>query len=379
MKGPCTGPLSPFLQRWHGPPMTADFLIVGGGIAGISAAARLAPLGSVVLCEAEAALGYHASGRSAALYEPRYGKPPVVALSEASGDYLRHAHGGVLSPRGLLLVGRADEAAAFEADRAAFGLDRIGTDEARALIPILNPDVVAMAAHHDGAEDIDTDRLMQDFARTARASGAEILTGAAVRAIRRDGGLWRVEAGERDLKARVLVNAAGAWADGIAGMAGVQALGLTPYRRSVARIPAPGGHDLRHWPILFGPGESWYAKPDAGKLIVSPADEDPAPPHDAWADDMVLAEGLARYEAYVTEAVTRVESNWAGLRTFAPDRVLAIGRDPVQPDFFWLAGQGGYGFQTSAGASLLAADLLAGRTPALDTTTVAALDPGRFG
>jgi glycine/D-amino acid oxidase-like deaminating enzyme len=147
----------------------------------------------------------------------------------------------------------------------------------------------------------------------------------------------------------------------------------------MARIPAPGGHDVSRWPMMFGPGEDWYAKPDAGALIVSPAEEDLMEPHDAWADDMVLAEGLARYEEVVTEPVTRLISSWAGLRTFSPDRVLVIGRDPREPSFFWLAGQGGYGFQTCPAASRLAADLIGGRTPELDADLVAALSPARFG
>jgi D-arginine dehydrogenase len=159
----------------------------------------------------------------------------------------------------------------------------------------------------------------------------------------------------------------------------VRPLGFVPNRRSMARIPAPGGHDISKWPMLFGAGETWYAKPDAGALIVSPAEEDPQEPHDAWADDMVLAEGLARYEEMVTEPVTRLISNWAGLRTFSPDRVLVIGRDPRESDFFWLAGQGGYGFQTCPAASRLAADLIGGRATGLSPCLVHALDPARFG
>jgi D-arginine dehydrogenase len=147
----------------------------------------------------------------------------------------------------------------------------------------------------------------------------------------------------------------------------------------MARIPAPGGHDVSGWPMMFGCGETWYAKPDAGALIVSPAEEHPMAPHDAWADDMVLAEGLARYEEMVTEPVTRMLSNWAGLRTFSPDRVLVIGRDPREPAFFWLAGQGGYGFQSSPAASQLAADLLLERAPAAPKDLIAALSPARFG
>jgi glycine/D-amino acid oxidase-like deaminating enzyme len=166
--------------------------------------------------------------------------------------------------------------------------------------------------------------------------------------------------------------------DQIAAMAGVRSPGFQPYRRSMARIPAPAGLDVSGWPMMFGPGETWYAKPDAGCVIVSPAEEHPMPPQDAWADDMVLAEGLARYEAVVTEPVTRMIGNWAGLRTFSPDRVLVIGPDPVVPGFFWQAGQGGYGFQSAPGAARLGADLIAGRVPDLDPATVAALSPERF-
>lgn len=356
----------------------SDFLIIGGGIAGISAAARLSELGTVTVLEAEGALAHHASGRSAALYEPRYGAPAVVELSLASGDHFRAAE-GILSPRGLMLVGRSDQAEAFAAERDDFGMTECSVDEARAIVPILNPDVVTRAAMADHAWDIDTDLLLQGFAREAKSRGANIVTGAQASAITRDGADWVVTTKAGQFSGRTLVNAAGAWVDQIATMAGVQPLGFTPLRRSMARLPAPGGLDVSRWPMIFGAGESWYAKPDAGALIVSPAEEDPAEPHDAWADDMVLAEGLARYEEFVTEPVTRLISNWAGLRTFSPDRVLVIGRDAREPSFFWLAGQGGYGFQCCPAASRLAADLIAGRTPEIGAELVAALDPARFG
>ncbi len=354
-----------------------DFLIIGGGIAGTSAAARLAAHGRVTLLEAETALGYHASGRSAALFEATYGKPATVALNRASFDFHATEAGGFLSPRGLLMVGGAEEAPAFDADVAAMHMERIPVEEARALVPILNPATVAFAATHAEAWDIDTDRLLQHFARIARGNG-RILTGAPVTAIRRTAAGWAVTAAGADHEARVLVNAAGAWADRIATLAGIAPIGLTPMRRSMARIPAPGGHDVSRWPMIFGAGESWYAKPDAGRLIVSPAEEDPQEPHDAWADDMVLAEGLARYEARVTEPVTRVETSWAGLRTFAPDRCLVLGPDPLDPAFVWCAGQGGYGFQTSPAASALVAARIIGAVPDLPPGVVAALAPDRF-
>ncbi|QQA42124.1 NAD(P)/FAD-dependent oxidoreductase [Pelagovum pacificum] len=351
-----------------------DFLVVGGGIAGASAGARLSEFGTVTLLERESSLGYHASGRSAALYEANYGLPTTVALNVASRDELWSRE--VLSPRGLLLLGKADEAEAFEDERRKMKLETLGRNEALDLVPILAGDVERFA-YDSEAWDIDTEKLLRGFAREITDAGGTIVTGATVSGIRRTATGWAVTAGET-YEAKVLINAAGAWVDGIARMAGIAPLGVTPYRRSMARIPAPGGHDVSRWPMTFGAGESWYSKPDAGALIVSPCEEHAAEPHDAWADDMVLAEGLARYEAYMTEPVTRMLANWAGLRTFSPDRSLVLGPSPQDRSFVWSACQGGYGFQTSAAASRLVADLVAGRAPELDADVVAALVPDRF-
>lgn len=353
-----------------------DFLIIGGGIAGGSAAARLSQLGSVMLLEAEDALAYHTSGRSAALFEQNYGKPSTVALNKAS--YAFHKTANVLSPRGLMLIGSAAEADAFAADVQQMQLDALTIAEAKKLVPILDETVVDRAAYHASAWDIDTDKLMQTFVRMARENGGTVTTKAQVTAISRTATGWAVTTGDAIYEARTLVNAAGAWVDQIAEMAGIAPLGFIPLRRSMARIPAPGGLDVSTWPMLFGPGENWYAKADAGALIVSPADEDPVAPHDAFTGDMVLAEGLARYEANVTEPVTRVLSSWAGLRTFAPDRTLVLGPDPKDPQFVWCAGQGGYGMQSAPAASQLLADLIGGTSSSLDAETVVALSPQRF-
>ncbi|WP_425043359.1 NAD(P)/FAD-dependent oxidoreductase [Primorskyibacter sp. S87] len=353
-----------------------DFLVIGGGIAGLSAGARLSELGTVTVVEAEDALGYHASGRSAALFEQNYGLPPTVALSIASADYHCHHNGGYLSPRGLLLVARSDQKEAFKSDLQELQLAEIPVSEAISRVPILNSDKIALVAYHAAAEDIDTDRQLQDFAKTIRVNGGQVLTRQTVTSITRNGH-WHIQAKD-SFEARHIVNAAGAWADRVAEMAGIAPIGLVPCRRSMARLPAPGGHDVSEWPMIMGVGESWYAKPDAGKLLVSPADADPVEPHDAFADDMVLAEGLARYEDMVTEPVTRLESNWAGLRSFAPDRTLVLGPDPATPAFIWCAGQGGYGFQTAPAASRLLADLVGGRIPEIETDMVAALRPERL-
>lgn len=355
----------------------SDVLIIGGGIAGISAAARLAPHAKVTLLEGEDHLAYHASGRSAALYEPHYGAPAVVALSLASGDYFR-AMPHLLTPRGLMIVAGLDGRAQFQHDCADMNLAPLDLDAAREMLPILNPQTVAYAGYGAHAWDIDTDLLIADFAKTARAHGAQIIAKAAVTALRRDGSTWRADTAQGPFKGEIVVNAAGPWADHVAQMAGIAAKGIAPLRRSMARIPAPAGMDVARWPMVFGAGEAWYMKPDAGALIVSPAEEHPMPPHDAFADDMVLAEGLARYEAMVTAPVTRLIASWAGLRSFAPDRVPVIGADPAAPSFFWAAGLGGYGFQTADAASRLLADLVLHRPSEFSPDLVAQLSPRRF-
>ncbi len=352
----------------------ADILIIGGGIAGISAAAALAPYAKVTVLEMESAMGTHASGRSAAMFLADYGNSVVQALNRASYDALKT----VLTPRGMLLVGRGADAADFRAEFTGFGMAEISVEAAQARLPILNLACVKHAAFREDVFDLDTDMLLQSYARTARKHGAEIVVNAEVSAITKVGNGWEVRAGGAVYKAEMIVNAAGAWADSVAKLAGVAAIGIQPYRRSMARLPAPNGHDVRHWPFAISAGERWYAKPDAGSWLVSPADTDPVEPHDAWADDMVLAEGLARYEEMVTAPVTRLQTSWAGLRSFAPDNTLVVGADKAEPSFFWLAGQGGYGFQSAPAASRLVADLVLGRRPELDAGVVQALSVQRF-
>ena len=355
--------------------MNSDIIVIGGGIAGLSAAARLSADARVTVLEMESVTGYHTSGRSAALIEENYGALSVQALNRASMAHFQE--GGYLSQRGLMIIAEVGEKDAFLADADHMGVDQISPREACEMVPILDADKVAFAGYHADAFDIDTDRLMQDFIRTLRANGGQVITDAVVTNIQRDAGGWHVQAGG-DYHAGTLVNAAGAWADLIAGIAGVAPLGITPYRRSMARIASPGGHDVSKWPMFFGVNESWYAKPDAGALLISPAEEEVSHPHDAFADDMTLAEGLDRYQQMVAVPVTRPIATWAGLRSFAPDRTLVLGRDHEVPDFVWCAGQGGYGFQTSPAASALVADLVMGRKPVLDSKIIAALTPDRL-
>ena len=360
-----------------------DFIIVGGGIAGIGAAAHLAPHGKVVVLEAEDALGHHATGRSAAIFIRNYGNTTLKVLNAAAEPFFREPAGileeSLFSPRGEMIVAGDDDLEAFESYlEGTSGIDLLTPAEAVALVPILNRDRIVAAAIERDAQDIDVDRLLQGYARRARKEGTEIRLGAEVRGVTRQASGWRVETAAGLVEGPVLVNAAGAWADNLARLAGVAPVGLTPMRRSAAILPAPAGYDISRWPLFTSAAETWYAKPEAGKLMVSPADEDPVEPHDAWPDDMVLAEGLHAFEQAVTVPVTRVERSWAGLRTFAPDRTPVVGFAADAEGFFWLAGQGGYGVQTAPALSRLAADLCLGRAPFLDQETVAALSPGRF-
>lgn len=352
-----------------------DIVIIGGGIAGLSAAAHLAPHASVRLLERESQLAYHASGRSAAMYLSCYGNAAVRALNEASAD--GHNAAGVLSPRGMLKLGKAGQEERLTQEAQELAMEQVSLDVATARFPILNRATVTRAAWLDGAQALDTDVLCQYYRRSAQAAGAMIETGHEVHTITRPN-RWHLQTDHDMIQADLIVNAAGAWADQIADMAGLPMLGLRPLRRSMAVLPAPKGYAVADWPFTEAAGESWYAKPEGGRLVVSPSEEDPVPPQDAYADDMVIAEGLARFQDMVTSPVTRVETTWAGLRTMSPDRALVLGRDPQQPDFIWCAGQGGYGFQSAPAAAQLITDIALGRAPQIGHKTAKSLSPARF-
>lgn len=357
---------------------TADIIVIGAGMAGASAAAEMSRGARVVVLESEAQPGYHSTARSAAIFIPSYGNAAVRQLNRASLPLLqRHPFdpegGGVLSPRGILTLAGADQVAHIEQLLAeSDGAEEITAEQALALVPILRPEAIARAVYEADALDIDVDRLHQFYLRHLKTSGGAVVCNAGVTKLTRGDGGWRAETPAGTFAAPVVVNAAGAWADPIASLAGVAPLGLQPLRRSAAILPAPAGYDIDRWPLAGDAAETYYFKPEAGKLMVSPADATPVEPHDAWPDDMDLAEGLDRFSRAVDYEVTRVERSWAGLRTFAPDRALVIGFDPAAEGFFWLAGQGGYGIQTAPGAARLAAGLL------LDGAAPLGVDPAPF-
>ena len=362
---------------------TTDFIVIGGGIAGISAAAKLSEHASVIVLEAETQTGYHSTGRSAAMFIRNYGNTTLRALNANAEPFFLNpvdvADNSLLTPRGELMIACEDELDVF-ADYAAgaSGLDHLTPDEAVELVPILRKDKIAAALIEYDAQDIDVDRLLQGYIRKLRRQGGIIETRHQVTGITRHGSDWHVKTVDHEYSAPVVINAAGAWADNIARLAGITPVGITPMRRTAALLPAPDGHDISCWPLFASASEDWYAKPEAGALLVSPAEEDPVEPHDAWVDDMVLAEGIDRFEQAVTISVTKITHSWAGLRSFTADRTPVAGFDPHANGFFWLAGQGGYGVQTAPALSCLTAALCLGQTPELTNETILALSPNRF-
>jgi D-arginine dehydrogenase len=345
-----------------------DFAIVGAGIAGVSLAARLAAHGSVLLLEREKQPGSHSTGRSAAMFMESYGSPQGRALTRASRcSYLAPSLLPILSPRGVLYVAWQGQEALFET-MAADGLVRIDAAATLARVPVLRAEGLLGGWAEADAMDIDVHALLQGSLSHARQQGATLWTDAelatAARRNSRHGSHashWALQLADgRSAEAGVLVNAAGAWADAVALAAGVAPLGLQPKRRSAFSFDAPPGGAHRGWPTVCGVDESWYFKPDAGQLLGSPANADPVPAHDVMPEVLDIAQGIANIEQRTTLSIRRPRRTWAGLRTFAPDGEMVIGFDTAAPGFFWLAGQGGWGIQSAAGAAMLAEALITG-------------------
>jgi D-arginine dehydrogenase len=350
----------------------ADVAVIGGGIAGASAAAFLAPHRQVVLLEREDQPGYHASGRSAALFTETYGNAVVRALTVASRSFLASPPPGfaehpLLTPRGALHVGTAGDELwldALLADTSALvaSVRAVDATEARRILPALKRDWVRGGVFEPDAQDMDTHACIQGFLRLARHHGAKVMTRAEVGSLERSGGRWRIGTSGGQATADIVVNASGAWADVIAGMAGVPRRGLQPMRRTAFLFAPPDGMDVRDWPICIGPHEACYFKPDAGMILGSPADETPSEPTDAQPEELDIAIAADRIQAFADLPIRRIVRSWAGLRTFAPDRTPVVGFDPKAEGFFWLAGQGGYGFQTAPALAAVAAGLIVSGT-----------------
>lgn len=362
-------------------PDSADAVVIGGGIAGAAAACFLARAGAhVILLEQEAALAHHTTGRSAAQFLGHYGGPAVRRLTRASRPFLESAAGGLsevplLSPRQALEVGGPGDRAALadyvrEVDGLVPGVRLLSPDEAVGICPVLRADQLGGAVLEPEAMDIDVMALHQALVRGLRQAGGSVLAGARVMDIgRASGGDWKVTVGGTVVRTRLVVDAAGAWGDVVAALAGVRPVGLRPLRRTAFTVPAPEGIDARRWPLVHDHNEGWYFKPEGDGLLGSLADEAPDVPGDPRPREEDVALALERINEATTLGLRHVRSAWAGLRTFAPDRVPVVGPDPDHPGFVWAVGLGGFGIQTAPGLGMLVAatamdawhdDLLAG-------------------
>jgi len=360
-----------------------DALVIGAGIAGATAGAHLCPTHRVALLEAEESAGFHTTGRSAAIWILSYGSEDARILTAASRRFLESPPPGftevpLAHPRPVLNLAKQEDLADLR-DTLQHGRIPLSLDEAKALVPALKIDSVAGAAIEHDAFDIDIAALHQGYLRQIRAQGGVLALRHRVGRIWRENGAWHAEGtGGQIYAAPVLVNAAGAWGDTVAGIAGVRPLGLQPKRRT-ALIIDPGEYDTADWPMVVDVNHSWYVRPEARrKLMVSPADETDSEPMDAQPDELDVAIAIDRMQQCLDIPVTRVEHRWAGLRTFTPDRGLAIGASE-EAGFHWFCGQGGYGIQTAPAAGRLLAQLIRGETPDADLLpAIAPTNPLRF-
>jgi D-arginine dehydrogenase len=363
-----------------------DIAIVGGGIAGASLAAAIGHDARVLLLEAEAQPGYHATGRSAAFWSETYGGAGVQPLTSASGPILRDPPdelGGAsfLKPRGKLFVGRAQDAALLDGFLAAFegkGVDLARVDP-QAMVPGLRPEWT-LGVYEPSCCDIDVAGLHAAYLALAKRLGVTLVTNAALTGARREGGAWRIETSAGSFVAETLVNAAGAWADPVADRAGVRAIGIAPLRRTMVqlRVDPPMPADA---PLVRDARDQFYFKPEAGgRIWLTPQDEVPDVPGDAAPEEIGVAIAIDRLQGAVDWRVEAVERRWAGLRSFAPDRLPVYGFDPEAEGFLWFAGQGGFGIQTAPAAAALAASLLTGlsRPEWLNGINPATYAPERF-
>ncbi len=341
--------------------MNVDVAIVGGGIAGLSAGAFLAPRCDVVVVEAERTLGYHATGRSAALYTECYGADVIRRLAKSSHDYLVSGE-NITSPLPVMFVAGRDVPQQIQSLLDTFlplvpSLERLSPQQVAERCSAFEPSAVAGGVLEPHALSIDVHGLQTSYERTIRANDSHILTTAAVTTLaKRRGGRWQLHAGDHHIEAKVVVNAAGAWADEIATLGGIDPLGLSPYLRSVFTFDA--GPGAATWPFVVDAAEQWYLKPEGPHVLGSAASELPSAPVDARPPEIDIALGIEKINTATTLEIRSVRNTWAGLRTFAPDRIPVVGFDERSPGFFWLAGQGGYGIKTSPALGSLTASLI---------------------
>lgn len=362
-----------------------DIIVIGGGIVGASAAAGLGVTHRVAVLEMEAQAGFHTTGRSAAIWIRNYGPPDVRLLTGLSAEFYHNPPEDIGTDklavgRKILYLAPPDQTAALDALIAQdLGIEEISMAAAKALCPAIIDGYAVRAGLESDGFDMDVAALHQFYLKRARAAGGQIMLRHRAGRIERKNGVWEVETSAGAvISAPIVINAAGAWGDEVAQIAGLQPIGLVPCRRTAAIIdPAP--YDVENWPMVQSAGHDWYVRTEARtKLMVTPCDETPDTPHDVQPDELDVAIGIDRMQQALDIKVRRVEHSWAGLRTFTPDRSLAFGWDNAAPGFFWCVGQGGYGIQTAPAACALVAAMVKGEDPGPAGAILPAIDPMRF-
>ncbi|MBJ26981.1 MAG: FAD-dependent oxidoreductase [Alphaproteobacteria bacterium] len=368
--------------------LSVDVLVIGGGIAGASVAANLTSKTKVVVVEAEEHPGFHSTGRSVAVYAPMYGSKVIRDITAMSSPLFKKAEDelsqAILSQRGFLFIAKKHQHQAMNNLRKELSklsnLTHMNIEEAQKLVPAIKSQYVSEALFDPDAKDIDVSTLHHYYINQLRACGGKILLSQRVKKIEQIGSHYEVVCDTVTIFCNKIVNAAGAWADEIGQLAGCKKLGLKPLRRTAFSFE-PDNWDYKDWPVVIDCEEEFYIKPETGSIIGSPADETEDIPRDVYAEEIDIAIGMDRITAALDFKVKSIQSSWAGLRTFTPDRDPVVGFDKKHKNFFWLAGQGGYGIQTAPYLGKLSSDLILGNTYSQtteDSELITALSPNRF-
>ena len=361
--------------------MNYDYILVGGGIAGASLAAQLSQDARVAILEMEKQPGYHSTGRSAAYFAPAYGNYVVREITAASESFYQEPSEEftsvpLLRPRGSLFVAEEHQR---ESVAKLIGesphLIEVDSDEIRRQVPIVRSGKLVCGAFDAGGGDLDVDAILQGYLRQFKSNNGEIITACKLLDLRFTNGVWTLQSEKGVYTTPIVINSAGAWADQIANLAGLQPLGIQPYRRTALLVDPPPDLDISNWPLTVDVEEDYYFKPDAGQLLISPADETPSEPCDAHPDDYDIAVVVDRIQQLLDLEVRKINHSWAGLRSFAPDRTFVVGFDPRCSGFFWFAGQGGYGVQVAPALADIGASIMTGNQPVLTKQSADKLRP----
>ncbi len=368
--------------------MPVDVIILGAGIAGVSLGARLSGQCKVQILEMEKQPGYHSTGRSAAYFAPAYGNKVVREITLASEPFFRQppdnfSETPLLHPRDSLFVAEAHQQPSLQQlVKENSHLVQLNAAQVKERVAIINTERIVNGVSDPTGGDLDVDAILQGYLKQFRFAGGELVTNIQIDKLERRNGYWYLYTDETQYKAPIIVNATGAWADLLASSAGVEPVGLSPLRRTAVLVDPPTNQDISSWPLTIDVDEGYYFKPDAGQILISPADETPSEPCDAQPEELDIAIIVDRIQQITDLDIKTINHSWAGLRTFSRDKSFVVGFDPEAAGFFWLAGQGGYGVQSCPALADLAAHLITGDNSIFSrqelTSLTEAVSPGRF-